>query len=124
MDVAVHRKYDACRSIIRRIAAAYEPSIGRSMRWRGVAVAAAVLALAAGCGGHRDGLSLSVLPGSALADMPFRVRVRGLGARERVTITVLNRTRLGRLWRPGGYARPFGSRIARITEFTERRISL
>jgi dienelactone hydrolase len=75
------------------------PSIGCGMRWSAVPAAVAVGVLAAGCGGDRDGLRLSVTPASALADTPFTVRVTGLGAGDRVTISVLGSSHLGKLWR-------------------------
>jgi dienelactone hydrolase len=62
-------------------------------------VAVLVAALAAGCGGHRQGLRLSVTPVSALADTPFTVRVTGVTPHAQVTLTVLDRTRRGRLGR-------------------------
>jgi dienelactone hydrolase len=58
-----------------------------------------VVLLVAGCGGNRERLRLSVTPASALFDVPFDVRVTGAGAGERVTITVLARSRLDKLWR-------------------------
>ena len=71
----------------------------RSMRTRGVLVAGAFALLAAGCAGNRPALSLSVTPSSALLDTPFRLRVTGLNARERVTIAASGHSHLGKVWR-------------------------
>jgi dienelactone hydrolase len=68
--------------------------------WRyGFVPAVAVAVVVSGCGGGRHGPSLSVTPASALLDTPFRLRVTGLDKRERVTITALGRSHLGKVWR-------------------------
>jgi hypothetical protein len=68
------------------------------MRWHAVA-AVVIVVLASGCGGHRDRLRLSVTPTSALADVPLTVRVTGLRASGRVTISVLGSSHLDKPWR-------------------------
>jgi dienelactone hydrolase len=69
------------------------------MRRCGLAAVVALTVLAAGCGGHRNGLRLSVTPASALVESPFTVRVTGAAASEPVTIAVFGRSRLNKVWR-------------------------